>query len=177
MDFKQPKYGRHQPTNRNDSQQKFKKSLEDNDSTCSSRETLEQFFDESEPWTRIRNHLHQTNTPHKSSITLHIMQLDLDISFYILKDIVIGRIDIQSSFVPDLNLADLPLSVEGISRKHIKLLYTDDLWQVEDLQSRNGSWLNNKRLTPHNVYVLADDDLLQLADIEIKIKLSNLPQD
>ena len=52
------------------------------------------------------------------------------------KSIVIGR----------STTVDLPLSDRFLSRRHARLFRDDGVWWIEDLGSRNGSWLNGKRI-------------------------------
>jgi sigma-B regulation protein RsbU (phosphoserine phosphatase) len=42
--------------------------------------------------------------------------------------------------------ADLPISDRFLSRQHARLFQDHGTWWIEDLDSRNGSWLNGKRI-------------------------------
>ena len=41
---------------------------------------------------------------------------------------------------------DLPITDRFLSRRHARLFRDDETWWVEDLGSRNGSWLNGRRI-------------------------------
>lgn len=58
--------------------------------------------------------------------------------------------------------ADLRLDSDDVSRTHAQLLRIDDEYTVEDLDSRNGVFLNG--LQVHSA-VLRDGDQLQLGDV------------
>ncbi len=56
---------------------------------------------------------------------------------------------------------DIRLDNEGVSRNHARLVRTDDEYMVEDLDSRNGIYLNG--LQVHSA-VLRDGDEVQIGD-------------
>ncbi len=56
---------------------------------------------------------------------------------------------------------DIRLDNEGVSRNHARLVRTDDEYSVEDLESRNGVFLNG--LQVHSA-VLRDGDEVQIGD-------------
>lgn len=65
--------------------------------------------------------------------------------------------------------ADFRLSEEGVSREHFRLRKNDDgQLLIEDLQSRNGTYVNNQRIES---MILSDGDEIQVAGIAI-IKFS-----
>ena len=67
-------------------------------------------------------------------------------------DMVIGRV----------TGADLRLEDEGVSRFHCKLRYQGGGIVIEDLNSRNGTFCNGKRITPTEPRQLAEGDRLQI---------------
>lgn len=58
--------------------------------------------------------------------------------------------------------ADLKIDSDDVSRTHAQLLRIDDEYTIEDLDSRNGVFLNGLRV---HAAVLRDGDQLQLGDI------------
>ena len=67
---------------------------------------------------------------------------------------------------------DLVLNNNAISREHAKLEKKNGVWYVEDLQSRNGVWLNGKRLS-YEPTKLEDGDVLLLGDTKIFVRLQD----
>ena len=51
------------------------------------------------------------------------------------------------------------------SRRHSRIVWTDDGWSVEDLGSRNGTFLNGAKIT--GVAPLSDLDVIELAGFAI----------
>ena len=64
-------------------------------------------------------------------------------------DVVVGR----------HSEADIRLCHPDISRRHCRLVYTDGVWQVHDLRSLNGTFVNDQRL---DEAVLFEGDRLRL---------------
>lgn len=66
---------------------------------------------------------------------------------------------------------DFPLDDETISVRHCKLSYRNKNWWAEDLNSTNGSYLNDSPL--HTATILTDGDLLQLGFVNLHVKLND----
>lgn len=91
----------------------------------------------------------------------------------ILKDssneIVIGRKSGKTE-KPTQNLLDLsPLGAygHGVSRRHAVILRTEAGYELVDLGSSNGTWLNNERLLPHKHYPLGSGSHLRLGKMRL----------
>ncbi len=57
--------------------------------------------------------------------------------------------------------SDIQISKRQISRQHIRIFKQDDKFFIEDLESRNGTWLNGHQISA--VQPLGDGDEIQLA--------------
>ncbi len=60
---------------------------------------------------------------------------------------------------------DVVISLLGLSRKHSKVVLTDDGVVVEDLGSQNGTWVNNERIDENRL--LRHGDLLNFYDYSV----------
>lgn len=58
---------------------------------------------------------------------------------------------------------------EAVSRRHAALVGTDTHWVFKDFGSTNGSWINGIRLTPGQMKLLRDGDVVQLADFPMRL--------
>jgi pSer/pThr/pTyr-binding forkhead associated (FHA) protein len=57
---------------------------------------------------------------------------------------------------------DLVISGRTVSRRHARLWFTDGRWFLEDLQSANGTLVNNVRI--HQPVMINDGDVINFGD-------------
>jgi phage tail-like protein len=73
-------------------------------------------------------------------------------------EIVIGRQGLRVGRSADNTL---PLNHREISRQHMRVVWRDDAYWVEDLNSSNGVWLNDLRIKPRVPEVLEVGDVVR----------------
>lgn len=56
-----------------------------------------------------------------------------------------------------------------ISRVHCKINKTGDQYIITDLQSANGTYINKKRIAPHQPYPIKDGDIVRLANSDFQV--------
>ena len=78
------------------------------------------------------------------------------------KEFVIGR-KIEETPQAFLDLAPMGGYHMGLSRRHVMIRRAEHGYEVIDLSSRNGTWVNGERLIPNKPYPLATGSLLRLA--------------
>ncbi|GGW73379.1 FHA domain-containing protein [Alishewanella tabrizica] len=64
---------------------------------------------------------------------------------------------------------DYPITETEISRRHLRLILRDGVLLAEDLQSQNGSWLNNLPLAAGQPVMLAPGSVLRLSTIVFQV--------
>ncbi len=64
--------------------------------------------------------------------------------------------------------ADITVSDQGISRKHAKVNKEGDKVRLTDLNSSNGTFVNDKRIAPGNSVILAKEDMVKLGNTILK---------
>lgn len=69
-------------------------------------------------------------------------------------EVIIGRI-------PE---CQVPLPVENVSRKHARIIYRNEEYQLEDLGSTNGIYVNGIKIAK---CILRDQDLLEIGGVKI----------
>lgn len=74
------------------------------------------------------------------------------------KEMIIGR---------DLT-AEISVADQGISRKHAKVTKEEGIVKLTDLGSSNGSFINDKKVTPNETVVLAKEDMIKLGNTIFK---------
>lgn len=87
------------------------------------------------------------------------------------KTIHLGRLDPKANVFPEIDLTDENGMENGISRKHVRLLYRQGKVLVEDLGSVNGTSLNNKKLSAYLPEELNDGDTLVLGKLTIEVTI------
>ncbi len=75
------------------------------------------------------------------------------------KEIRIGRVN-----------SDIELNSETVSKKHALITKKSVNYYIEDLNSTNGTFLNGEKLFPNEKYILLDEDLILLGDVEIRFQ-------
>jgi len=87
---------------------------------------------------------------------------------------VLGR-EIEESH-PDLDLTPYDAVKLGVSRQHVRLTQKIATIMVEDLGSRNGTFLNGERLIPKQPRVLRNEDELRLGHMVLRISFRSAPK-
>jgi pSer/pThr/pTyr-binding forkhead associated (FHA) protein len=83
-------------------------------------------------------------------------------------EFVIGR-KVDDSSEALLDLSGLGGYHLGLSRRHAKIRRKGNGYEITDLSSSNGTWLNDERLTPNRPYPLANGSQLRLARMRLFI--------
>ena len=110
--------------------------------------------------------------PFGSTLILHDQDNERD--FVVprkLSSALIGRNDRLAGLMVDINLADEEGKTYGISRRHARVRFVNDRYLVEDLESLNGSFLNERKLVPFIPEILRDGDILRLGSLTFRVVL------
>jgi hypothetical protein len=92
-----------------------------------------------------------------------------DLEVLLIKPVRLGRIDPSEDIFPEVDLSDDWAIEHGVSRNHACILQHGNAIEVKDLGSRNGTWLNGKRLVPYKSEPLKDGDQLRLSKLLIEV--------
>lgn len=87
------------------------------------------------------------------------------------EEMVIGRRDPNGEIIPDLDLTVYGAYQLGVSRRHAVIRTVERRLNLFDLGSRNGTYLNGYRLSPHQPAPLRDGDEIRVGKIAMTIKL------
>ena len=86
----------------------------------------------------------------------------------IYKELIIGR-EADATLESVLDLSDLDTFAMGVSRRHAKIRRVGPGFEVIDLASRNGTWLNAERLSPNKAYPVASGSQLRVGQMRLLI--------
>jgi len=94
-------------------------------------------------------------------------------------EFVIGRRAGTTSNVQDnmLDLAPLGGYGQGVSRRHVVIHRTEQGYEILDLGSVNGTWLNSVRLAPHKYQPLASRSHLRVGSMRLFLLYRPAKQD
>lgn len=80
--------------------------------------------------------------------------------------IVLGRADYRNNLAPDLDLTTYGAD-SSISRQHAKIFSIGDTFHIKDMGSTNGTWVNEYKLAPYQIFPIRRRDCLRLGNITI----------
>lgn len=84
--------------------------------------------------------------------------------------LLIGRA--SSDLVPEIDLTDDEGAEKGVSRLHAKIQIVQEGIMLIDLNSTNGTLLNNYRLSPNEPYPLSSGDEIRFGDLLVHLFLN-----
>lgn len=85
------------------------------------------------------------------------------------KPVSLGRSDMKTRFVPDIDLTPYGALDRGVSREHSRLHMDGDHLYITDLDSTNGTFLAGTRLEPHTPTLIRKGDELLLGRLAVQI--------
>ncbi len=66
--------------------------------------------------------------------------------------------------------SDYKVSSNVVSRVHARINYEMGVFTIEDLNSTNGTFVNEERLKPHEIKNIEKGDIIKLADLEFSVE-------
>ncbi|MEP7284862.1 MAG: FHA domain-containing protein [Chloroflexota bacterium] len=93
----------------------------------------------------------------------------------ILKELTVGRADPVEDYIPGLDLSPYGGQDAGVSRRHAMLFIADGKLHMRDLDSTNGTRINDLALKPNEPYVLSEGDEIEFGQLRAKIHLIRQP--
>lgn len=86
-------------------------------------------------------------------------------------EILVGRLDAAHGIFPELDMTPDGGLEQGVSRRHARIYTRDGACFVEDLDSTNGTFLNDERVTPYLPYAFHDGDMLTFGTMRLRIEI------
>ncbi len=85
------------------------------------------------------------------------------------EELVIGRKDPTTDYLPAIDLTPERASKMGVSRKHAVIVRRDGALHIRDNNSSNGTFLNGQRLIEDKMRVLRDGDDIRVGKIVLRV--------
>jgi pSer/pThr/pTyr-binding forkhead associated (FHA) protein len=83
-------------------------------------------------------------------------------------EIIIGR-SVMGESESVLDLTPYGADEKGVSRKHAKIIYKEGKYHLVDLESTNGTWVNEQKLTATEVRMLHSTDMIRFGNLSMFI--------
>jgi len=106
----------------------------------------------------------------QDGVGIHVAGLTKPLYIPVPWEVIIGRYKDEGEVPGDfLDLTDMGAERMGVSRRHVMIRRMVSGFHVIDLSSRNGTWLNAKRLTPHEIYPFPSGSQLRIGNLRLLI--------
>ncbi len=126
---------------------------------------LEQESPRSRPWVRQED----VERSKALSIELEVLNSGRKVLLSADSEILLGRLDAAHGVFPEMDFtADGGLE-HGVSRRHARIYTRDGECYIEDLDSTNGTYLNEERLTSYLPYKFKSNDALTIGTMRLKV--------
>jgi CheY-like chemotaxis protein len=87
----------------------------------------------------------------------------------------LGRGDAQSGFKPEVDLTPFDAFAKGVSRKHAMITVKDERLMIRDMNSTNGTRLNNVLCKPGEEYRLRHGNEIMLGTVRLQVSFAVVP--
>ncbi|MGJ3238783.1 MAG: FHA domain-containing protein [Anaerolineae bacterium] len=92
-----------------------------------------------------------------------------------LEEVILGRVNLETGFRPQVDFTEDDGKERGVSRRHATINQHGDLIFVTDHNSLNGTFLNGQRLVPEQARVMRDSDSLRIGHITLLVSFERIP--
>jgi hypothetical protein len=106
-------------------------------------------------------------------LRLEIIGATIPILVYPKKETLIGRRDVNTGTLPDVDLTSYAGYRMGVSRRHAMIRLQDHRLEIADLGSSNGSTLNGVVMQAHHPYSIRDGDEITLGKMKMRVVFQN----
>lgn len=107
----------------------------------------------------------------QGSIALFIMGDSEPILVENVESFILGRSPVDKTNEGFLDLAKYGALRLGVSRHHARIIFNEDGFSIEDLNSSNGTRVDQKRIKPGENYPLSNNSTILLGGLRIAVQL------
>lgn len=105
----------------------------------------------------------------ESKIKLMVVGMSEPLVVHLDRPMILGRSDLETGFEVDVDLTPYGAAEHGVSRQHVSLELLRKTVMITDLNSTNGTYLNEQRLLPHQRRVVRDSDEIRLGKLVLRV--------
>lgn len=96
--------------------------------------------------------------------------LEIDVPFN-QESVLLGREDPDNHVFPDIDTSTFGGNLEGVSRKHARIILKGNQYFVEDLNSMNNTYVNKIKVAANQLFPLNHEDILALGRLTLRVFL------
>jgi hypothetical protein len=104
----------------------------------------------------------------EGGIAVFLMDVPQPIAILTVDEFILGRL-MEGSQEEVVDLTPHGAFSNGVSRRHAMVRRRNNKFEIIDLDSTNGSWLNEKRMTPTKAYPLPSGATVRLGQLRLQI--------
>jgi hypothetical protein len=104
----------------------------------------------------------------EGGIAVYLMDVPQPIAILTVDEFILGRV-MEGSQEEVVDLTPHGAFSNGVSRRHAMIRRKNNKFEIIDLDSTNGSWLNEKRMTPTKAYPLPSGATVRLGQLRLQI--------
>lgn len=109
-------------------------------------------------------------SPAQRLLTLVVVSSGRRIAIDASDDLLVGRKDNARGIFPDIDLGLDNGYDAGVSRRHAVIAPARDGWNIEDLNSANGTFLNGRRLAANSPTLARAGDEIRFGTLQLRIE-------
>jgi hypothetical protein len=104
----------------------------------------------------------------EGGIAIFLLDTSNPIAVYAIDEFVLGRAS-EGSLEEIVDLTPYGAFSSGVSRRHAMIRRKKTGYEIIDLDSTNGTWLNEKRITPTKAYLLTNGATIRLGQLRLQV--------
>ncbi len=101
-------------------------------------------------------------------IAVFLLDTSNPIAVYAIDEFILGR-QLEGSLEEIVDLTPYGAFSNGVSRRHAMIRRKKTSYEIIDLDSTNGTWINEKRLTPTKAYALSNGATIRLGQLRLQV--------
>jgi hypothetical protein len=104
----------------------------------------------------------------EDGIAVFLLDIPKPIATLAVDEFILGR-PMEGSLEETVDLTPYAAFASGVSRRHAMVRRKENGFEIIDLESTNGSWLNEKRMTPTKAYPLPSGATIRLGQLRLQV--------
>lgn len=101
-------------------------------------------------------------------IAVFLLDTSNPIAVYAIDEFILGRAS-EGSLEEIVDLTPYGAFSSGVSRRHAMIRRKKNGYEIIDLDSTNGTWIDEKRITPTKAYALSNASTIRLGQLRLQV--------